>query len=40
MKVILVGVSLDNRLTKETHIKPKPHVKMGEKPILSHIMKI
>lgn len=36
--VILVG-GLDSRISEETHLKPKPMVEIGGKPILWHIMK-
>ena len=38
MAVILAG-GLGTRLSEETHIKPKPMVEIGGKPILWHIMK-
>lgn len=37
--VILVG-GYGTRIGEETHLKPKPMVEIGEKPILWHIMKI
>ena len=37
--VILAG-GLGTRLSEETHLKPKPMVNIGGKPILWHIMKI
>ena len=36
--VILAG-GLGTRLSEETHLKPKPMVEIGNKPILWHIMK-
>ena len=36
--VILVG-GLGSRISEETHLKPKPMVEIGGKPILWHIMK-
>ena len=40
MKVIILCGGLGSRLSEETRIKPKPMVKIGNKPILSHIIKI
>lgn len=40
MKVVLLAGGLGTRLNEETHIKPKPMVEIGGKPILWHIMKI
>ena len=40
MKVVLLAGGLGSRLAEETKIKPKPMVKIGEKPIIEHIMDI
>ena len=40
MKVVILAGGFGTRLTEETEIKPKPMVKIGENPILWHIMKI
>ena len=40
MKVVILAGGLGSRLTEETHLKPKPMVEIGGKPILWHIMKI
>ncbi len=40
MKVVILAGGLGTRLSEETHIIPKPMVKIGDKPILWHIMKI
>lgn len=40
MKVVLLAGGLGTRLNEETHVKPKPMVEVGGKPILWHIMKI
>ena len=37
--VILAG-GLGTRLSKETELKPKPIIEIGQRPILWHIMKI
>jgi len=40
MKVIILCGGYGTRLSEETHLKPKPMVEIGGKPILWHIMKI
>jgi glucose-1-phosphate cytidylyltransferase len=40
MKVVILAGGLGSRLSEETHLKPKPMVEIGSKPILWHIMKI
>ena len=40
MKIVILCGGLGSRLAEETHAKPKPMVKIGNKPILSHIIKI
>ena len=40
MKVVILCGGFGTRLREETEIKPKPMVKIGEMPILWHIMKI
>ena len=39
MKVVLLAGGYGTRLGEETHLKPKPMVEVGDKPILWHIMK-
>ena len=39
-KVIILCGGVGTRLKEETEFKPKPMVKIGEKPLLWHIMKI
>lgn len=39
MKVVILAGGLGSRLSEETHLKPKPLVEIGGKPILWHIMK-
>ena len=39
MKVVILAGGLGTRLSEETHLKPKPMVEIGGKPILWHIMK-
>tara|TARA_R110002020_G_scaffold18929_11_gene65368 strand:+ start:475 stop:1245 length:771 start_codon:yes stop_codon:yes gene_type:complete len=40
MKVIILAGGLGSRLSEETHLKPKPMVEIGGRPILWHIMKL
>lgn len=40
MKVLLLAGGLGTRISEETHLKPKPMVEIGGKPILWHIMKM
>ena len=40
MKAVILAGGLGSRLSEETHIKPKPLVEIGGKPILWHILKI
>lgn len=40
MKAIILAGGLGTRLSEETHIRPKPMVEVGGKPILWHILKI
>lgn len=39
MKVVILAGGFGTRLSEETHLKPKPMVEIGGKPILWHIMK-
>ncbi len=40
MKVVILAGGYGTRLSEESHLKPKPMVEIGEKPILWHILKI
>ena len=40
MKAVILAGGLGTRITEETHLKPKPMVEIGGRPILWHIMKI
>jgi len=40
MKAVILAGGLGTRLSEETHLKPKPMIEIGGKPILWHIMKI
>lgn len=39
MQAIILAGGLGTRISEETHLKPKPMVEIGGKPILWHIMK-
>lgn len=39
MKVILLAGGFGTRISEESHLKPKPMIEIGDKPILWHIMK-
>ncbi|QXQ06467.1 glucose-1-phosphate cytidylyltransferase [Sphingosinicellaceae bacterium] len=40
MRAVILAGGLGTRISEETHLKPKPMVEIGGKPILWHIMKI
>ncbi len=40
MKAVLLAGGVGSRISEETHLKPKPMVEIGAKPLLWHIMKI
>lgn len=40
MKVVILAGGYGTRISEESHLRPKPMVEVGEKPILWHIMKI
>jgi glucose-1-phosphate cytidylyltransferase len=39
MKAVILTGGVSSRLSEETHLKPKPMIEIGGKPILWHIMK-
>jgi len=39
-KAVILAGGLGTRLSEETHLKPKPMVEIGGKPILWHILKV
>ena len=39
-KAVILAGGLGTRISEETHLKPKPMIEIGGKPILWHIMKI
>lgn len=40
MKAVILAGGLGTRISEETHLKPKPMIEVGGKPILWHIMKM
>jgi len=40
MKAVILAGGLGTRISEESHLKPKPMIELGGKPILWHIMKI
>ena len=40
MKAVILAGGFGTRIAEETHLKPKPMIEIGGKPILWHIMKI
>ncbi len=39
MKAVILAGGLGTRISEETHLKPKPMIEIGGKPILWHLMK-
>jgi len=40
MKAVILAGGLGTRISEETHLRPKPMIEIGSKPIIWHIMKI
>ena len=40
MKCVILAGGYGTRISEETHLKPKPKIEIGGKPIIWHIMKI
>ena len=40
MKVVILAGGFGTRISEESHLRPKPMIEIGERPILWHIMKI
>ena len=40
MKTVILAGGFGSRLSEETHVKPKPMIEIGGKPILWHILKM
>ena len=39
MKVVILAGGLGTRIAEESHLRPKPMIEIGGRPILWHIMK-
>lgn len=39
MKVVILAGGFGTRISEESHLKPKPMIEIGERPVLWHIMK-
>ena len=39
MKVVILAGGYGTRISEESHLRPKPMIEIGNKPILWHIMK-
>lgn len=39
MKVVILAGGFGTRITEESHLRPKPMIEIGDKPIIWHIMK-
>ena len=40
MKTVILAGGYGTRISEESHLKPKPMIEIGGKPILWHIMKL
>ena len=40
MKVVILAGGLGTRISEESHLRPKPMIEIGGRPILWHIMKL
>jgi glucose-1-phosphate cytidylyltransferase len=40
LKVLILAGGFGTRISEETHLKPKPMIEIGDKPIIWHIMKL
>ena len=40
MKVVILAGGMGTRISEESHLRPKPMIEIGSRPILWHIMKI
>lgn len=40
MKAVILAGGLGTRISEESHLRPKPMIEIGERPILWHIMKL
>lgn len=39
MKVVILAGGIGSRISEESHLRPKPMIEIGDKPILWHVMK-
>jgi glucose-1-phosphate cytidylyltransferase len=40
MKAVILAGGLGTRISEETHLRPKPMIEIGGRPILWHILKL
>ncbi len=40
MKAVILAGGFGTRISEESHLRPKPMIEIGDRPILWHIMKI
>ena len=40
MKAVILAGGLGTRISEETHLRPKPMIEIGGRPMLWHIMKM
>ena len=40
MKTVILAGGLGTRISEESHLRPKPMIEIGERPMLWHIMKM
>ena len=40
MKVVILAGGFGTRISEESHLKPKPMIEIGGRPVLWHIMKL
>ena len=40
MRAVILAEGLGTRISEKTHLKPKPMIEIGGRPILWHIMKM
>ena len=40
MKVVILAGGFGTRISEESHLRPKPMIEIGDRPILWHIMKM
>ena len=40
MKAVILAGGFGTRISEESHLRPKPMIEIGDRPILWHVMKI